>query len=77
MFVCRVSGFVNQATIQVAIAEELITSIRNGNYTSTLGKPKSLVLVGHSFGSIITAAVVTANPSITEGLILTGKSNFF
>ncbi|KAH9216272.1 Alpha/Beta hydrolase protein [Leptodontidium sp. 2 PMI_412] len=69
-----VSGYVNQASIQIAILEELATSVKAGKYTGGFGAPKSLVLVGHSFGSVISAALVTAGPSIAEGLVLTGFS---
>ncbi|KAL2060027.1 hypothetical protein VTL71DRAFT_9849 [Oculimacula yallundae] len=69
-----ISGYVNQASIQIAILEELTTSVRAGKYTGALGTPKALVLVGHSFGSVLSSALVTAKPSIAEGLILTGFS---
>ncbi|KAL5315096.1 hypothetical protein ACEPPN_017747 [Leptodophora sp. 'Broadleaf-Isolate-01'] len=69
-----VSGYVNQASIQIAILEELATSVKAGKYTGGFGTPKSLVLVGHTFGSVISAALVTADPSIAEGLVLTGFS---
>ncbi|KAK0124060.1 hypothetical protein ONS95_009046 [Cadophora gregata] len=69
-----VSGYVNQASIQIAILEELATSVRAGKDIGALGSPKSLVLVGHSFGSVLSAALVTAKPLIAEGLILTGFS---
>ena len=68
----RISGYVNQASIQIAILEELATSIRAGQYTGAFGVPKSLVLVGHSFGSVLSAALATAVPTIAEGLVLTG-----
>lgn len=68
------SGYVNQASIQIAILEELATSVKAGKYTGGFGTPKSLVLVGHTFGSVISAALVTADPSIAEGLVLTGRT---
>ncbi|KAH7319039.1 Alpha/Beta hydrolase protein [Rhexocercosporidium sp. MPI-PUGE-AT-0058] len=69
-----VSGYVNQASIQIAILEELATAVKAGKYTGQFGTPKSLVLVGHSFGSVISSALATAVPSIAEGLVLTGFS---
>ncbi|PVH74517.1 alpha/beta-hydrolase [Cadophora sp. DSE1049] len=69
-----VSGYANQASIQIAILEQLATSIRAGKYTGAFGTPKSLVLIGHSFGSVLSSALVTVVPSIAEGLVLTGFS---
>jgi len=63
---------VNQASIQIAILEELTNAVKAGNYTGSIGKPKSLVLVGHSLGSALVAAAVTASPGLADGIILTG-----
>lgn len=52
--------------------QEIALTVRSGNYPGSLGIPKSLILVGHSFGSVISAAAATAQPGISEGLILTG-----
>lgn len=70
----RISGYVNQASIQTAILQELVAYIHKGKYTGELGIPKALVLVGHSFGSVISAAALTATPEIADGLVLTGRS---
>lgn len=64
----------NQASIQESILTELATAVKFGNYTGSIGTPKSLVLVGHSFGSAITSAVIRASPTLADGLILTGWS---
>lgn len=69
----RISGYTNQASIQVSILTELTTAIRAGKYTGGTGVPEKLVLVGHSFGSVLSAAVVTAQPELAEGLVLTGE----
>ncbi|KAF4637400.1 hypothetical protein G7Y89_g690 [Cudoniella acicularis] len=69
-----VSGYVNQASIQVSILTELATAVKSGKYTGSIGTPSSLVLVGHSFGSVISSAVVMASPTLADGLILTGFS---
>jgi pimeloyl-ACP methyl ester carboxylesterase len=63
---------VNQASIQIAILDELTRVVKAGNYTGSIGKPKSLVHVGHSLGSDLIAAVVTASPDLVDGIILTG-----
>jgi pimeloyl-ACP methyl ester carboxylesterase len=34
--------------------------------------PKKVVLVGHSFGSILSNAVLATNPGLVDGAILTG-----
>lgn len=68
----RISGYINQLPIQIEIATELINSIKSGKYTGSLGKPESLIVVGHSFGSSISAGTVVANPDICDALILTG-----
>ncbi|KAK5164586.1 uncharacterized protein LTR77_009792 [Saxophila tyrrhenica] len=70
----KVSGYVSQLPNQVAIATKLAQLIKAGKNSPAIGKPKSLVLVGHSYGSLISAATVTAQPDICEGLVLTGFS---
>lgn len=70
----RVSGYVAQASNQISILQELATAVKSGKYTSSFGKPESLVLVGHSFGSVISAAAITATPALADGLILTGNA---
>ncbi|OAQ61842.1 alpha/beta-Hydrolase [Pochonia chlamydosporia 170] len=70
----RVSGYVAQLSNQVAILRKITHLIRNGKYLKGFGKPKSVVLVGHSFGSSLSLATITAEPSIADGLILTGYS---
>lgn len=67
----RVSGYDNQLSIGIAILSSLAKSVRQGIYT-TIGKPKSLVLVGHSFGSFTSNALVARDPSIADAAILTG-----
>ncbi|TVY40706.1 hypothetical protein LSUB1_G002412 [Lachnellula subtilissima] len=69
-----VSGYINQLPIQTEIAKQLAQIVKSGRYPGSIGKPKSLVLVGHSFGSSISAAVAASEPDIADGLILTGFS---
>ncbi|KAK2813287.1 hypothetical protein FQN50_000601 [Emmonsiellopsis sp. PD_5] len=68
----KLSGFVNQAAIQIPILRELTTLLKSGKYTGNTGKPKSLVLVGHSFGSFLSNALVATDPDAADGVILTG-----
>ncbi|KAF2663170.1 alpha/beta-hydrolase [Microthyrium microscopicum] len=70
----KVSGWTNQASIQVEILASLIQLVRNGNYTGPVGKAKSIVAVGHSFGSQITNVLLTKYPSIVDAAILTGDA---
>ncbi|TVY22612.1 hypothetical protein LHYA1_G008564 [Lachnellula hyalina] len=69
-----VSGYINQLPIQSEIAKQLARIVKSGRYPGSIGKPKSLVIVGHSFGSSISAAVAASEPDIADGLILTGFS---
>ncbi|KAK2769561.1 hypothetical protein FQN52_005204 [Onygenales sp. PD_12] len=68
----KLSGFVNQAAIQIPILRELTTLLKSGKYTGDTGKPKSLILVGHSFGSFLSNALLATDPHAADGAILTG-----
>ncbi len=59
----------NQVSIQVAILEQLVAQIRAGSFSS---KPKKVVLVGHSFGSVISNAILATSPDLVDGAVLTG-----
>jgi pimeloyl-ACP methyl ester carboxylesterase len=73
MLICfRISGYVNQAANQKDILAYLASQVKLGSYTGHLGKPKKLVLVGHSFGSFISQGVLAADPTAADGAILTG-----
>lgn len=69
---CRISGYLNQLSIQVALAVELTKAVKEGKYTGTIGKPEKLVLVGHSYGSAISAGALTAEPGLADAVVLTG-----
>lgn len=49
----------------------LAKSLRNGQYTGTIGKPESIVLVGHSFGSITSNNLIAKYPKLVDGAVLT------
>ena len=66
------SGYENQCPIQIEILRSLSHLIRSGQYTGPIGVPDSIVLVGHSLGSALSAAAIAVEPSLAEGLILTG-----
>lgn len=54
------------------ILAELAHRIREGQYTGSVGKPKSVVLVGHSFGSFVSNTLVGKYPALVDGVVLTG-----
>lgn len=64
-----VSGYVNQVSIQSAIVSQLVTLIRSGKFCASV---KKIVLVGHSFGSVISNVVLASDPDLVDGAILTG-----
>jgi len=69
----RVSGYSEgQFNNQLAILGSLTNSIRQGKYTGTIGKPSKSVHIGHSFGTVLTHALIAAYPRISDGVILTG-----
>ncbi|KAL9609827.1 MAG: hypothetical protein Q9167_005432 [Letrouitia subvulpina] len=70
----KISGYVNQINIQVSILAVLTKNIRAGQFTGEIGVPSSVVLVGHSFGSFTSNALVAAQPLIVDGIVMTGYS---
>lgn len=46
-----------------------MTQIKAGKFFSA---PKNLVLVGHSFGSVVSNSLLATNPSIVDGAVLIG-----
>jgi pimeloyl-ACP methyl ester carboxylesterase len=63
-----------QISNQVAILRKLTSLIKDGKYTNGIGKPKKVVLVGHSLGSAISSTAAALEPSISDGLVLTGMN---
>jgi pimeloyl-ACP methyl ester carboxylesterase len=63
---------VNQGAIQVNILDQISRQIRAGYYTGTTGIPKKIILVGHSYGSSISAATIAEAPHIVDAVVLTG-----
>jgi len=64
-----VSGYVNQVSIQSAIITQLVALIRSNKFSASVNK---VVLVGHSFGSVISNTVLATDPDLVDGAILTG-----
>lgn len=44
---------------------------------STASTPKKVILVGHSYGSVLTNALLSTNPDIVDSAILTGWAYAF
>ena len=61
-----------QAPLELEIANELITMLRDGDLGNV--KFSTVVGVGHSFGSVLTEAVTAAFPQSLDAAILTGYS---
>ena len=68
------SGYIAQLANQVAIVTELAKLVKAGEYVGGLGKPDAVVLVGHSFGSVISLNAVAERPELVDGVVLTGFS---
>jgi pimeloyl-ACP methyl ester carboxylesterase len=65
-----------QADIQAAVLIEITKLFRSGALYAELPKPTGRVLhVGHSFGSIMSNALVAQNPELSDGVVLTGFSH--
>lgn len=61
-----------QAPLELAIVNELISMLRNGDFSNV--KFSTVVGVGHSYGSALTEAVTAASPESLDAAILTGYS---
>ncbi|KAL2839258.1 Alpha/Beta hydrolase protein [Aspergillus pseudoustus] len=64
-----------QVPTQVAILAEISSLLKAGKLSKKISAPKKLVHVGHSFGSLITNGLVAANPTLSDGVVLTGFSH--
>lgn len=54
------------------IIAALAKLVRQGKYTSKIGAPSSIVLVGHSFGSYTSNSVLAKYPDVVDAAVLTG-----
>ena len=71
----RVSGFKIQLNIQIAFLAELVTAVRSGRYIALPAPLSSIILVGHSFGSLLTNSLVATKPTLADAAIMTGYNN--
>ena len=65
-------GYYAQLSNQAEVLTELTKLVKAGKYVGSIGKPKSVVLVGHSIGSNIATQAITNDLTLADGLILTG-----
>ena len=61
-----------QAPLEVEIADQLATMLRNGKFSNMAFS--HVIGVGHSYGSIISQAITAQSPSTLDAAILTGFS---
>ena len=68
------SGFDAQLNSQTSILASLIDMIRMDptKWTLLAQAPESIILVGHSFGSVVTNSLVAAYPTLADAAIMTG-----
>ena len=66
---------INQGPTELAVLAALTTALRAGALHSGIAKPKTVVHVGHSYGSELSHGLASAAPQLTDGLILTGYSS--
>jgi dipeptidyl aminopeptidase/acylaminoacyl peptidase len=57
--------------LHTEILKELTKVVKSGKYTTSIGKPNRLVIMGFSFGSYITHAAIGSSPDIADAVILT------
>lgn len=55
--------------MQIPVLSSLVSFVRSGFLSDT---PKSVVLIGHSFGSFLSNALVAVEPTAVDGVIMTG-----
>lgn len=62
-----------QGPLQIAIAQVLVQSLRNGTFIGV--GFRNVIGVGHSYGSALTASVASQTPSAFDAIVLTGFSD--
>lgn len=62
----KVSGFENQSANQGALLSKIVKDIKVGKWTGNIHAQK-VILVGHSFGSYTSSALIAAEPSLVDG----------
>lgn len=73
LLICsRLSGYVNGVALQVEVLSQLVKLVKTGQYTGSIGTPKSVVVLGFSFGSVVTNTLVSNEPTLMDGAVFTG-----
>ncbi|KAL4894690.1 hypothetical protein BDV59DRAFT_200513 [Aspergillus ambiguus] len=62
-----------QTRLEVAALAQMTRMVRNGSFPG-IPQPKSIIHVGHSFGSVQTYDLTAIYPDISDGIVLTGFS---
>jgi pimeloyl-ACP methyl ester carboxylesterase len=62
----KVSGYENQSANQGALLSKIVKDIKAGKWTGNVSA-KKVVLVGHSFGSYTSSALIAAEPDLVDG----------
>ncbi|KAJ9652994.1 hypothetical protein H2198_007774 [Neophaeococcomyces mojaviensis] len=63
-----------QSPVELSILVQLTQLAREGKLFDQQPKPSKIIHVGHSYGSHLTNALVAKEPSLSDGVILTGYS---
>lgn len=66
-----------QAPVELAVLIELTKLLRAGSVIAGTSAYKKFVLVDHNYGSDLTNYLMTVEPKLSDGIILTGYSNYF
>jgi hypothetical protein len=63
-----------QMALEVAALSALTDKLRKGSIPGVRARYKSVIHVGHSYGSILSYSLASVSPSASDGLVLTGFS---
>jgi pimeloyl-ACP methyl ester carboxylesterase len=63
-----------QAPVELAVLATLTQLLRSGKLSPQIPVPVKVIHVGHSYGSQLSNALASAQPKLSDGLVLTGYS---
>ncbi|KAF2809638.1 alpha/beta-hydrolase [Mytilinidion resinicola] len=64
-----------QTPVELALLTHFTEQLKAGTLSHLIPKPSKLVHVGHSFGSILSNALIATRPELSDGVVLTGFSH--
>lgn len=67
----RVSGYENSIFTAIAVLKSLVTEVKQGRYTGSIGKPRKTAIMGFSFGSYTTHGAIATTPGLADAVVLT------